>query len=1741
MGCSRCLTLLFCLLAWLSPLSASAFEDPPLAVAAAQYRQLIRDSRDPGAQASALLLQQAEKLARQKNRLETISAYETAIAAGADTTPVWLTLSELWQAEAGQQEQDNAEDAVRQRSRERVQQAAWNALQVARDPAERARALVRLGERYDQDRQPKKAIAAYREALALEDQPRIAKRYQELADAHAFQIKGVDVESDSAQPKVCLNFSDNLAKGRQLHYEDYLVIEPAIQPVVTPEGRQLCVEGVRHGQSYLIKIRAGVPSADGEKTRAVQEFTAKVEDRKPTLGFRGATYVLPKTGDQQLPLTSVNVEEARVRVLRINDRNLLREIENRRITNLLDGYDLNTIAKRSGELVWEGALTLASGERNQEVTTALPVNQILRDPQPGVYIVAARPAQQSADNDWENQATQWLVVSDLGLFTMRGNDGLHVFIRSLGSAQPLAGVAVRLYARNNGELGNAVTDAKGYVRFDPGLLRGNGGREPAALMVFGDGDYNFLDLTKPAFDLSDRGVEGRAAPGLIDAFLYTERGVYRPGETVELMTLLRDSRGYALAEAAPLTLKVFRPDEVEAAQLRPANPALGGYHSQIPLPLNARTGAWTVKAYTDPKGEPVGQVGFQVEDFVPQQLKLELSSAAPVLKPGEPATVNLSGRFLYGAPAANLKAEAEVVLREDANPYPAFPGYRFGLAQETWSAQRFPVALAGTDAQGKAQAQINLSEAPDTTRPLQARLRVSLFEPGGRPVTRSLDLPYRVQPFAIGVKPRFSDGGVQTGQPAVFEVIALDPLGQPQAQGGLSAKLVREEYQYYWYHDEGRWNYKLVIRDSTAMSSQTLSIAADQPAVVTQSGLDWGRYRLEVLDPKTGVASSLRFTVGWFENPGEGDAPDQMKVTLDQPRYAAGATAKVFLRAPFAGEALLNVVGDRLWLSKTVRVPAEGTTVELPILAEWGPGAYITATAFRPADQAQSRGPGRAIGLAWVGLDPAPRTLNIALNAPPEWTPRQTVTLPVTVSGVDPGQPAWLTVAAVDEGILQLTDFASPDPLQYFLGKRRLGMQLLDLYGKLIESGGRPGALKVGGDADSRQLDASGIRTVKTLALFSGPVALDANGQAQIPLALPDFNGQLRLMAVAWDGRRLGRAEAAPLVRDPLIARVYLPRFLAPEDESRVTVAVQNLNAPPGAYAIRLSAQGAVTVAEPASFTFTVADAAAQNQESRAFTLRGLTPGAGQVRLQIEGPNGFNLIRESEIGVRPAQTVMTERTAQRLNPGATLRLNEMLLADFLPGTRRIRLSAASRPNLNVPELLAQLDRYPYGCLEQTTSRALPLLYFNQVATVWAGQNATEAGLRARVQEALQRILNMQDAGGGFGLWGADSPTEDWLSAYAMDFVVRARQEQYLVPDNAWKRGLEYLRERLSSDDFAEAELGWRAYALYVLARQQQAAIGDLRYLHDNHLQKLPTALAQAQLGASLARYGELERAKEAFNAALNRQERSAVRDYGTPLRDRAALLTLLAESGVLPEQLPLLAEQVAAEFNQRRYASTQEQAWLLLAAHALLKQSGPLRLAVEGQTITADPFYLTPTAEQLAGKLTVVNQGEQPVWTVLDISGVPVAPQPPAQEGFTITRRYYTRAGQEVDPARIRQHDLLVAVISGEAQGGDKRQALVVDLLPAGLEIENARLAHNASTADFAWLPDLTETLHTEIRDDRFVAALDIESGAARKFTLAYLLRAVTPGAYQQPAVFVEDMYQPWQFGRGAMGRVNID
>ena len=367
-----------------------------------------------------------------------------------------------------------------------------------------------------------------------------------------------------------------------MHYEDYIKVSPApAEAAFSVSDTKLCIGGVEFGGRYRVTVLAGLPSADGDKLTKEENIDFTVGDAEPTLGFKSATYVLPRIGSTGVPLYSVNVSKAALRLLRINDRNLVDAIQKGLFLRAVDNYDADTIAQNSGEEVWKGTVAVEP-QRNQRVTTLVPVTEMVSHIQPGVYLLVAERTDGGEDR-YGMKATQWLVVTDLGLTTMDGADGLNVFVRSLDSGRALDRVTVRLYARNNEELASLVTDRRGRATFAPGLLRGIDGRTATAVMAFRrDGDFAFIDLTRPAFDLSDRGVGGRLAPEAADVFLYSDRGVYRPGETVHLGALLRNSAGDALT-GLPLTLRLVRPDEVEAHRYALTDAGAGGYGVDVPI------------------------------------------------------------------------------------------------------------------------------------------------------------------------------------------------------------------------------------------------------------------------------------------------------------------------------------------------------------------------------------------------------------------------------------------------------------------------------------------------------------------------------------------------------------------------------------------------------------------------------------------------------------------------------------------------------------------------------------------------------------------------------------------------------------------------------------------------------------------------------------------------------------------------------------------------------------------------------------------------------------------------------------------------------------------------------------------------------------------------------------------------------------------------------------------------------
>jgi uncharacterized protein YfaS (alpha-2-macroglobulin family) len=1719
------------------PAAAQNYSSKDLATAASAYRKALTGIVPAGKRKPALiprLRRDADAEYRAKRYREAIDDLMSAIANGADDGVVWLRLA---QALAGAES-------------DRVLAAAYNAYVKSSDPVERGNALFLIGRDYDRHGRQKEALAAFEAGLRLAQSASVAERVAQLKRLVAFRVTKVTIATESASPRACLRFNEEIATRADLSPGEFVRATPDPRGVVTARGDTLCLDGLKHGETYEVEVLAGLPAAGGDKT--IENFTTHiaVPDRKPAASFAGTGYVLPREGSSGLPLTTINLNKVKLRVVRINERNLVPSINADKLTLTFDNDAVDELVNQSGSLVWQGEMAV-SGERNRPTVTAIPVGEILRGKGPGVFL-AVVDLPDAKDGDDSRPATNWVLVSNLGLTAYTGGDGMAVAARSLADAAPVAGVAVKLYARNNGELASVTTDRDGLAHIPGGLLHGRGGDEPFAAMAYGPGgDFNFLEVGRAAFDLSDRGVSGRAPPGPVDAYLYTDRGIYRPGETVHLTALVRDDKAAVMASGPPLTLRLLRPDNVEVDRRQLNAGKLGGHDTDYRLAPDARFGTWRVELKLDPKAPPIGSAEFRVEDFVPPQLKVALSAADRPVRPGEPFPVTVAANYYYGAPGAELPLQAQATIAPADNPYPDQPGFRFGLVDEEFSGDRKDLGSDETDAAGKASVTLKLAALPKLTKPLAATIEVSVFEPSGRAVTESVTRPIRQRALAIGLRSTAGDDAVPEGQPANLEAIALDRDGKRTAAKALRWELLREHWEYSWYAVNGLWRHRVQVRDEP-LETGTIDIAAGRPAAFSRT-LPAGRYRWEISDAPSGAQTSLRFHVGWWVEATLPNVPDKLSATLDKPSYRPGETARLFVKAPFAGEAELAIASDRILSLRPVKLPAEGATVEIPVDAGWGSGVYALVSAYRPQGAAvpgssatAPHGPGRAVGIAWLPVDPSPRTLTLTLGAPAVARPRGVLEVPVKVAGLAAGEEAYVTLAAVDEAVLKLTDFASPAPEKYYFGKRRLGVELRDLYGRLIDPrAGGVGVLRSGGDQfQKRSVAGLPDKSNRVVALYSGIVKLDQFGAATVRFEVPDFQGQLRLMAVAYSAQKLGSAEGAVTVRDPVVTLVALPRFLAPGDTAQIGLVVNNLEGAAGDYRVTLAAKGAGAFAGPAERTIPLKTGQSFNG---AFPLAANAVGTVALNLDLSGPGKLHIARDFTIGVRPAQVYQLRRFVARLEPGQSVTLDDGAADEFLPGTGEAFLTVSPRPDWDVPGLLRALDRYAYGCIEQVTSRAMPLLYVEGVARLWHADPGFSPA--ATVAGAIGRVVGMQRSDGSFGVWSDAGETVPWLDAYATDFLWRAKERRQPVPDYALRAALRWLRDYVRQPHTDLKSLPAVAYAHYVLAQAKADELPALRYFSDTQLSRLPTRLARAQIAAAFAAYGDMPRATAAFAAAFGpppqRPPELRYIDYGSDLRDDAGVLAIAGDSAGARPRLTAVMDRIAELFARTDRTSTQEQAWLLMAAEAAARVSGgDMTVAVDDAAAQkrSEPLYFRRALGGGAAAETVANRGTAPLWRTVSLSGVPKADLAAESSGYTVSRTIYKPDGSPADLAKVRQTDLFVVVINGTRNDPSRAaRALVVDLLPAGFEIQATAATSGDSPGSYSWLKKkLTEPAYAEGRDDRYIAALDLDAKTA-EFTLAYVVRAVTPGRFKYPALVVEDMYEPETRGRTAIGTLTVE
>ncbi|MQQ08553.1 alpha-2-macroglobulin family protein [Epibacterium sp. SM1979] len=1662
-----------------------------------------------------VLVQQARRLWRadQPNQAAQIMAQAVLASDRAD----------LWSEYARYLRKDTSGSGdVLQARQARTLSAAVNGFLRAPETGGQASALMQVALALEALNRGRDMIPTLRLAQDLEPRQAAADLLDTAIGKYGFRVTGSDVQTDTAQPEICVTFSEKL-HGEAQDYEAFVRL-PSPDLVVRSRGQQLCIDGVEFGVRYAFTLRRGLPAASGELLHKDVTLTHYVRDRAPSVRFPGRAYVLARTGDAALPIETVNLDAVDLRLRRVSDRNLLRAMQEDFFARPLSYWQEQSFDGDIAQEVWRGTAEVDQS-LNKDVTNRLPLDTALQDQPVGIYALsAAIPGADPYDNP---AATQWFVLTDLGLSTVSGSDGLHVQVLGLGDARPRDGIDVTLISAANGVLGRASTDATGYARFEPGLTRGQGGGAPALVLARqGADDFAFLSLQDAAFDLSDRGVEGRAPAGPIDAFLATDRGAYRAGESIQTTVLLRNDKAQAL-EGVPVTAVLTRPDGVEYSRHISDAGQLGGHHFTLPIAASAPRGTWRLTVHVDPNAPPLASKSVLVEDFQPERIDFTQTLAAETLTFGQPTALSVDARYLFGAPGADLTVQSDMILRSSAQ-LPDWPGYHFGRHDQPDETRRITLSAPNTDAAGQTRLPVTLPELRSTGRPISAEILTRVSDGAARPVERSLTVPVRSDTPMIGIKRGFDDVVAQ-GTEARFDVIAVTGDQRPTPMP-VRWRLNRIETRYQWYQLYGNWNWEATERRHRVASGQ--SLLADKPLTLDLP-VDWGEYELEIeRDGGAYLSASYRFYAGWYVDDDNGATPDRLDMSLDRPDYAPGDTAQLRIVSATGGTALVSVLSNRLIERHAVDVQPGETLVPLTVSDAWGSGAYVMAQVLQPLQDKPEHAPTRALGIAHASVVQPGQTLAVTIDAPDLLRPGGPREIRLQVAGAEPGEEVFVSVAAVDQGILNLTGFETPDPSAHYYGQRRLGVELRDLYGRLIDPGnGALGRIRSGGDAGNGMNMKSPPPTQELMARSSGVLQVGPDGTVRFPFDIPAFNGEIRVMAMAWSASALGQAEAEIPVRDPIVVAASLPQFLAPGDQSRVLLDITQVEDGEGPVALSVTTGGEGLSIGPVPQTLDL-------EQGRKLSLQipvaaGTQTGDNQITVTLTTADGRTLEQDLALAVVANDPEVATTQRIQLAAGSPFRFSDDVFANLKPGSGRALLSAGPVARFDVPGLLTQLDRYPYGCTEQVTSRALPLLYLSSVAE--QSGLGSQPDLDLRVAEAIDTILSRQTRSGGFGLWRA-SGTEQWLDAYVTDFLARARDQGHAVPQRAFDQALDNLQNRVNyAPDFDQGGEAI-AYALLVLAREGAAALGDLRYYADVKAEAFATPMAVAQLGAALATYGDQTRADALFAqagqmlATQNNETPMWRADFGTYRRDTAAVLTLAAEVGSNAVDHDALSRRVA----QGGDHSTQEAVWQLLAAQALLERPEQSGLRINGVAVTG-PFV---ELREAGGAEQIVTAAEgQLVDLTLTTFGVPLTPPEARGYGYRIERNHYGMDGTPLLLSELEVGTRFVTVVRVVPANSQGARLMINDPLPAGVEIDNPNLLRSGDLRDFDWL-NISDVEQAEFRSDRFLAAVDSNGGGA--ITLAYVARAVSPGVFHLPAATVEDMYRPIYRANTAAGQVSI-
>ncbi|MGI6783976.1 MAG: MG2 domain-containing protein [Aminivibrio sp.] len=1482
-----------------------------------------------------------------------------------------------------------------------------------------------------------------------------------------------------------------------------------------------------------VTLKKGLPGSQGASLESEFKRAVIFPDMYPAILLPAAGTFLSPAGDLRIPIETVNVDEVTLRLWRMYENNIP-------LAMTMDSYSVPRDLAR--QVTSANART--DGALNTPVRRAVDLRELAGDAK-GVFLLTASD---SSGNYW-GEAEQIVAVTDLGIAARVAPAGISVWVNTILGMKPADGASVKVYSKSNQLIASGETDGAGLWSWsgekpwDPQLT-------PAIVTVEKGDDLSYLrlDASLLADDSFDTG--GRAWSEGYDALVFTPRGVFRPGERVDFSAIVRDDRRLP-PEPFPVMYVVRSSPGREVARGTAMLSDQGMTTFGADLAPASPTGRYSAEIFLPGEDKPLGRTAFLVEDFVAPRLEVKAASDIDSLSPGEEAGISIASSYLFGAPAANLPFEAEY----RASPVPFRPeGWRaftFGDTEKTFETVSEFLEEGTLDEEGKARISFEAPGGWDPPAAINIQFLVRVMEDGGRWAPYSFNMPYHAFPFYLGIeKP---SGDAVQGKETSLRIAAVKPEGEAADPGPLSAEvfLVKRHYNL------------VRVNNQTRMQVQKELIPRIEGKVTLKDGVgtftftpeSWGEYFIRITDKTHGSSASTEL-FAWTPY-GSGDEAgstllDRILIRADKEKYAPGETASVTLRSPFAGNMLVTVDTDKELYRQVLTMDKGETTLSIPLTDDMIPNAYVTAWVIRPVKEGEAWGSHRALGTLPIYVERAEKKLSVALEIPERVLPGETVKARGVIRDGS-GEPVKGEVSLffVDEGILSLTAFKTPDPWAYFMAKRALGLSVYDMYDLLmpLESRETP-LLKPGGGAGAEAaalraaLSPVAARSFLLLSIFAGNFPTDDGGAFEAELDLPEFSGKGRLMAVAASGDAFGSAEAYMTMARDITAELSLPRAVSPGDEFFAPLKIFS-SAPDGKrVTVKVAAEGPVSVNGKREF---IADLGEKRDEA-LFNVRlsaGPESGTAFVTMTCEY-DGETYIQEFDLPVRPAYPRIALSGSGVAKGGESRSIP--IPRGWFPGTEEGRLVLSDFPALDLLGASSFLITYPYGCLEQTVSSAWPLLVLPDLAA------DIDPGLadREQVEEALGRKIRqigaMQLYQGAFASWPGLSTPYPWGSVYAAHFLTEAKRSGAKVPADLLAGALSYVRSilPLTPDDESEwrmrENMTLKAYASYVLALAGEPPLGWMAHIKENSAYLRDSgAVFLAGAYALSSKTPEPLKQLGALAPALRERDETTMESAS-----RTDALKLLMWADVDPLSAPAaeLAGKLIAQARKNAWDTTQTNAMGLLAVgrwsektrearqpfNAVLVDSAGEKIASfsEGEKVSLD------LADVREGDLTLEVSGKGSVYYAWTAAGVPGEAPVPSSKGVSVKRYWTDRDGAEITANRGADRGDRIEVTLTISPSAPVRDLIVTDMIPGGMEIENERLAGGADLPPSA---ERTYGVRPEMRDDRLLLFIDY---LEKPLEYKYLLRAVSRGTFTVPPLAAEGMYAPDTGAVTSAGTVEI-